>query len=387
MLGLVGVRVPGAGRRQRRAADRQAGAEHRREPGQPAREAVLALRVDSPAAMYVGSPSLPSGASAARTPPANAAARAACATAGSRDLDERAADVGERRDRQVAGRAPRAGRPEAEVLGRVDGGDRHAGGGQRRAEAAAHRDALERVVGGPDAVDQAAEPAGAHPGVDRADLPEVTRDEVRLVRVVVADRRQHRDLALGVQGGQRRRGGMPGQPRVLGERAAAFGQREGRPQAAVLRVAGRRQDREAVGAAVEEHVDEHGSAASRLGAGDALLEGRQARPRRRRRARGRPSAAGTTGARGRCRPERACRPRSPAGRRRRGRARRSRCGRRGSRGQVVGGHGDQHPQGVLGQRRIGLALPLLVGRAHRRRRVALERVPRRARQRRSGPEP
>ena len=45
LLGLVGVRVPGARRGQRRAADRQPGGEHRRQPGEPPREAVLGRRV------------------------------------------------------------------------------------------------------------------------------------------------------------------------------------------------------------------------------------------------------------------------------------------------------------------------------------------------------
>ena len=61
-------------------------------------------------------------------------------------------------------------------------------------------------------IEIAAHPAGQQRGVRRADLPEVTRGEVRLVGMGVADRRQHADLALAVQLRERRERRMPAQP-------------------------------------------------------------------------------------------------------------------------------------------------------------------------------
>ena len=74
--------------------------------------------------------------------------------------------------------------------------------------------------------------------------------------MVVADRREGADLALAVEGGERGRGRMPLQARVLAEaRARARGQGEVRPQLLVARVADRGKDAEGVDAAVEESLE------------------------------------------------------------------------------------------------------------------------------------
>ena len=88
-----------------------------------------------------------------------------------------------------------------------------------------------------------------------------------LVRVRIADRREDRDLLLGVErrdAGERR---MPVQPAVLRERRAA-GERELRPELAVERVALRREHGKSVGAAFEE--DAHEDAAGRPVAAAAI---------------------------------------------------------------------------------------------------------------------
>ena len=191
------------------------------------------------------------------------------------------AEPADRGDHPLGDLAPDAARPEVVAVRRVDGGDRHLRGRERGLQAPVEREALERVVLAADAVEVAAEPARREPLVCRADLPEVPRGEVRLVGVVVADAGHHAHLALAVQLGERRERRMPAQRRVLREcRAGALGQRQARPQLAVERVAGRREQRERIGAAVEEHRDEH-LPLRRCGSGgrDALVE--QLRPQRR----------------------------------------------------------------------------------------------------------
>ena len=217
---LVGVRVPGAGRAIGGGADRQA----RRRASRRSRRAASGTRPRSAGtrrrACRRACRPCPSGASASRTPPANAAARAACATAGSlepRSARPIAVNAG---TASSSADAPRARRPEADVLRLVDRRDRVARGGERGRELAVQGHALQRVVGRADAVEHPPEPAGAQVRVQRADLPEVARGEVRLVRAGVADRGQDGDLALGVQVGERVRRRVPAQARVLGERAA-----------------------------------------------------------------------------------------------------------------------------------------------------------------------
>ena len=73
---------------------------------------------------------------------------------------------------------------------------------------------------------------------------------MRHVRAGVADPREHRDLAGVVQRGERRRRGVPAQPRVLGERdAGSRRQRQRRAELAVQGVLGRGQQRQRVDAA------------------------------------------------------------------------------------------------------------------------------------------
>ena len=141
-----------------------------RERGEPEREAVV------PAGIHLGvrpAPSLPNGASEARPVPRPRARRPARrVTAAERG------SVGEP-DRPVAG-APGAGaqKPKSSGASMAATGSRAAardGPANRRARS------LQRVVGRADAVEHAAEPAGAQLRVQSADLPEVARDEVRLV--------------------------------------------------------------------------------------------------------------------------------------------------------------------------------------------------------------
>ena len=260
----------------------------------------------------------------------------------------RRADPRGRVEHQLVDLAPDVARPEV-VAGRgVDRRHRHARRRQRRRQRQVQRQPLQRVVRRADAVEIAAEPAGPEPRIERADLVEVARHEVRLVGMLVADGRHHRHLALGVQRGDRRRRRMPAQPRVLAERRArARRQRELRPQPPVRRVLGRREERHRVDPALQEHLDDHPLARRRLR--DRLLGGerreppgavdRQCEPRRaqQERATREPGAGGGRHA-GLDR---------PAGRRRRWRAA-ARCGRsRGSGGpsaRVQVGRGrDQHP--------------------------------------------
>ena len=96
---------------------------------------------------------------------------------------------------------------------------------------------------------------------------------MRLVGVRVPDGGQHRQLALGVQRVEAGRGGMPAQARVLREDEPRVGERELRPQPAVVGIAVREEDGQRVDASVEEDGHEHrvrGAGGERLG--DAVIE-------------------------------------------------------------------------------------------------------------------
>ena len=71
---------------------------------------------------------------------------------------------------------------------------------------------------------------------------------------------------------------MPVQAVVFGERRAAA-ERELGTKLLVERVALRGEDRQRVGAAFEEHADEHGLRGTARRSGDALLERREPEPR------------------------------------------------------------------------------------------------------------
>ncbi len=220
-------------------------------------------------------PSLPTNRpSWRRRPSACFTVRLACASTGSGS----AASAAERADRvvqQLAGDVPDVVRAEA-VVGRArERGDRDAGGRERGEERAVEREALHRVLLVADHVEQSAEPAGAGLRVERADLPEVARGEVRLVGMGVADRREDRQPPARVEPRERLQRRMPVQSRVGAERRPVAGlQREGVAQLAVARVAGRVEERERVPAAGSEDRHEHAApaAARRCGARDALVE-------------------------------------------------------------------------------------------------------------------
>ena len=230
--------------------------------------------------------------------------------------------------------APDVARPEVVSVGAVDRGDRHLRGRQRRLQTPVEREALQRVVGRADAVEVAAEPAGAQLLARRADLPEVARGEVRLVRVGVADARaspttlpspcsvRERRPATGASAG--------GGPRANGT-PADVGSAELRAELAVERVADRGEQRERVGAAVEEDGDEHLLRPGRRRPRRCPPRTRAAGAPRRRRPRARAPAvrAGSCAGRGRCRRAAACplRSRAARGRPRQRRAGGARCAR------------------------------------------------------------
>ena len=129
-------------------------------------------------------------------------------------------------------------RGERVAVGPVDATRPEPSRSRARAGGGVEREPLERVVRRADPVEVAPEPARREPRVRRADLLVVARREVRLVRVVVADRRDHADLALAVQlsrarsaaGCQRsRRPRRTACPRSAGARASGgTGSRAGR---------------------------------------------------------------------------------------------------------------------------------------------------------------
>ena len=231
-LDLVGVRVVVAGGGDGHAAQGQAHGEHLGERGEPLGEVgVLRGRIGDRAGergrVVLAGPQR-----------GELRAQRAGVHGGARDLRHRAVaapvrrpDPGGRVEHQRVDVAPHVARPEVVARRRVDGGDGHAAGRERRCERVVEREPLERVVGRADAVEVAAEPAAAQPRVQRAHLVEVARDEVRLVGVRVADGGHDGDLALPVQRRDRGRGRVPAQARVLGERGARAGrQGELRPQ-------------------------------------------------------------------------------------------------------------------------------------------------------------
>src|SRR6266496_82494 len=103
--------------------------------------------------------------------------------------------------------APDAGSPEGVLVSTGERGDRHPRGGQRRLQLVVEREPLQSVVGVADRVEVATHPASPQISVGRADLPEVARGEVRLVRMRVSDRRSNGDLAFAVQGRERLQNG------------------------------------------------------------------------------------------------------------------------------------------------------------------------------------
>ena len=182
-------------------------------------------------------------------------------------------------EHQVLHLVPDPGRVEV-VAGAVDRGDRHRGGGHRRRQPSVEADPLQRVVLGPDRVEQASEPTGPRVRAELADLVVMPRGEVRLVGAAVPDRRDHRDLALAMQGVERRRRGMPAKAPVLGEAAAvARAELQRRPPGLVVGVVDRSENRERVDPALEEDVDDHRAGAP-LGACDSSLELREPELRR-----------------------------------------------------------------------------------------------------------
>ena len=327
LLRLVVVRVVHAGRRERDDAHRQAGAEHRGEAGEAARELVVGLRVRDGARVaglvVLGREREELLAQLGRL----ARARPSPAPAPASPFVGSVAERADRLEHPRLDLAPDVARPEAVLVGPVDRGDRHPRGRERRLEAPVEREPLERVVRRAGSVEVAAEPAGAELLARRPDLPEVPRGEVRLVGAGVADARDHGDLALAVQLCERGERGVPAEAAVLGERQpGGRRQRQARAQLPVERVAVREEHRERVGAAVEEDRDEHLLRACGGGArrSPPRTRGGGTPSRRRRRARARPCGRGSCAGRARFRRERhpgsiagSPRPASAAARRRR----------------------------------------------------------------------
>ncbi len=162
-----------------------------------------------------------------------------------------------------------------EVVARRRGRGRHGDvrAREHRRELAAEAQTLDRVVRLADDVEPAAEPAGRARWVQGADLVEVARGEVRLVRVVVGDRRQQRRLARVVEVLERLGLRVPAQVGEPGDRQRA-GLVEARcdAQRLVVRVVDGREHAHAVDAACEEDRDDDrlGGAGERLG--DARVE-------------------------------------------------------------------------------------------------------------------
>ena len=262
--GLVGVGVVVARRGDRDAVQRQPRAEHRGQCGEALREVRVRVR-------RVGDGAGEGGNAVALAQRRQPGAQPGGVHRGARHLrgggpaaGVRGADPRGRVEHQRLDVAPHVARPEVVVPRLGHRGDRHAAGGERGRERAVEREPLQRVVHRADAVEVAAHPARGEPRVERADLVEVARDEVRLVRVLVADGRQHGDLALGVEAGERRGRRVPAQPPVLPERRAGAGrEREPRPQPPVGGVLRRREEGDGVQAAREEDLHEHPPAGER----------------------------------------------------------------------------------------------------------------------------
>ncbi len=96
-------------------------------------------------------------------------------------------------------------------------------GCERRQERAVERETLHRVVLVSDHVEEPSEPAGRLLRIERTDLPEVPRREVRLVWMAVADGREDGELSLGVEAGEWSQGRVPVEPAIALERGPVAG--------------------------------------------------------------------------------------------------------------------------------------------------------------------
>ena len=239
--GLVLVRVVAAVGVERDDLQRQVLVDHVRERGEPLRERMVGGRVGDRVLPGAGVVLEPGELAAQRgAHPGRATARLQLGV-GARDRALRAPA----RDRGVDHRLlPDVAHPDV-VGGRVgDRGDGDLAAGQGRRERVVEREALQRVVRVAVTVQVAAQPADPPGGVGRADLPVVARGEVRLVRVVVADRGDHGQPAGGVQVAEGGRVGVPAQPVVLGERERGV-RRAARGRRAAPRSGSRRRARAA----------------------------------------------------------------------------------------------------------------------------------------------
>ena len=168
-LRLVRVRVVLARSRDRDAAERELGGEHRGEPGHLAREAVVALRVRNRAAEAVVAVLRERRELAAQPVGLRGRLRGLV----QERIGAARAERCERLEHPVLDLAPDAGRPERVLVGRCQRGNRDPPGGQRRLQLVVEREPLKRVVHAPGTVEVAAHPAARQARVGRADLPEV----------------------------------------------------------------------------------------------------------------------------------------------------------------------------------------------------------------------
>ena len=271
------MRVESAVGVERHAPQRQPGGEHRGEPCEPAGQV----------AVGVGDRALVAGASVGGRERGERAAHAVdlgrhLARAGADGIPRReVAECPECLEGRLEHRIADAADPEPVVLRLLDRGDRHARGGDRRREVPVQAQPLQRVRVGPRDIEVAAHPPEAGTRVECADLPEVAAREVRLVGMVVADRREDCDLPLAVQSRESRGGRAPPQTRVLGEGGPGRGvELQRRPQGRILRVADRSQHAHAVASAGQEEAHEHRLRRPGRRGRDALLECAEAEPLR-----------------------------------------------------------------------------------------------------------
>ena len=192
---LIGVRVVHPRGAHGHAAERQTRRDHGCETGEARRERILTRGVGH------RRPQLPS-------------ANGEELRAQGRDLLRhlghlRRSRIGHRRERPdrlehaLLHVAPDAPGPEVVLVHRGHGGNGHVGGGQRRMERPVEREPLQWVVERPGDIEVASRATrcgGVHPSLRP---PSSGGGEVGLVGVRVADGRDHRHLALGVELGQR----------------------------------------------------------------------------------------------------------------------------------------------------------------------------------------
>ena len=272
---LVGMGVEAAVALERAGADRQARLEQLRETLEVAREPVV-RRVDDRARRQ----------RRVELPAQQRGVAVGLARLGDgRVAGGRVTEVVEAAGGHRAGDAgvPDAGAREVVAARRVDGGDRDRRAREHRRELPAEAEPLDRVVHVADDVEPAAEPSGRAGRVQRADLVEVPRGEVRLVRVVVGDRREDRDLLRVVQGLQR--GGLlvPAQRVVAGERVGgAHVELRAVAHRLVAGVGHRGEHAHPVDPAGEEDRHDHGLGRAGRRLGDARSRRRRARACRRR---------------------------------------------------------------------------------------------------------